>query len=319
MPWTLRPADGRRAACASAMSPSPTRPTGPAAGGGRGRAGAGRRQPRPTALDGAAAAGGRRWRWQQPVDDGLDESPTGDEPASPSRSRTSTSRSQPGQLVALVGPSGSGKTTSTYLLPRLYDVDSGAIEIDGRDVRAHQPRQPRRRHRLRDPGGLPLPRLGAREPGLRQARGDRPRAAGRGPPGRHPRPHPRAARGLRHRRRRAWLQALGRREAAHRAGPRAAQGPAHPHPRRGHQRPRHGQRAAHPAGHRDDHAGPHHAGHRASALHDPARRPHPRLRARAHRRARHARASCWRRAAPTRGSTTSSSSRPQPGGPGAET
>jgi ATP-binding cassette subfamily B protein len=42
---------------------------------------------------------------------------------------------QPGQLVALVGPSGSGKTTTTYLLPRLYDVDSGAVEIDGVDVR----------------------------------------------------------------------------------------------------------------------------------------------------------------------------------------
>jgi ATP-binding cassette, subfamily B, bacterial len=42
---------------------------------------------------------------------------------------------QPGQLVALVGPSGSGKTTTTYLLPRLYDVDDGAIEIDGHDVR----------------------------------------------------------------------------------------------------------------------------------------------------------------------------------------
>ncbi len=42
---------------------------------------------------------------------------------------------EPGQLVALVGPSGSGKTTSTYLLPRLYDVESGAIEIDGHDVR----------------------------------------------------------------------------------------------------------------------------------------------------------------------------------------
>jgi len=41
----------------------------------------------------------------------------------------------PGQLVALVGPSGSGKTTTTYLVPRLYDVDSGAIEIDGIDVR----------------------------------------------------------------------------------------------------------------------------------------------------------------------------------------
>jgi ATP-binding cassette subfamily B protein len=37
--------------------------------------------------------------------------------------------------VALVGPSGSGKTTTTYLVPRLYDVDAGAVEIDGRDVR----------------------------------------------------------------------------------------------------------------------------------------------------------------------------------------
>jgi len=42
---------------------------------------------------------------------------------------------EPGQLLALVGPSGSGKTTTTYLVPRLYDVDSGAVEIDGLDVR----------------------------------------------------------------------------------------------------------------------------------------------------------------------------------------
>jgi ATP-binding cassette subfamily B protein len=42
---------------------------------------------------------------------------------------------QPGELVALVGPSGAGKTTTTYLIPRLYDVDAGAVEIDGRDVR----------------------------------------------------------------------------------------------------------------------------------------------------------------------------------------
>ncbi len=40
-----------------------------------------------------------------------------------------------GQLVALVGASGSGKTTLTYLIPRLYDADSGAIKIDGHDVR----------------------------------------------------------------------------------------------------------------------------------------------------------------------------------------
>jgi ATP-binding cassette subfamily B protein len=42
---------------------------------------------------------------------------------------------QPGELVALVGPSGSGKTTTTYLIPRLYDVDGGAVEIDDVDVR----------------------------------------------------------------------------------------------------------------------------------------------------------------------------------------
>jgi len=42
---------------------------------------------------------------------------------------------QPGQLAALVGPSGAGKTTITYLVPRLYDADSGAVEIDGHNVR----------------------------------------------------------------------------------------------------------------------------------------------------------------------------------------
>ncbi len=42
---------------------------------------------------------------------------------------------EPGQLVALVGPSGAGKTTMAYLLPRLYDVSSGAVRIDGHDVR----------------------------------------------------------------------------------------------------------------------------------------------------------------------------------------
>ena len=42
---------------------------------------------------------------------------------------------EPGQLAAVVGASGSGKTTLSYLLPRLYDVTSGAVLLDGIDVR----------------------------------------------------------------------------------------------------------------------------------------------------------------------------------------
>ncbi len=44
-------------------------------------------------------------------------------------------RAEPGQTVALVGSSGAGKSTIAQLLPRLYDVDGGAVRVGGVDVR----------------------------------------------------------------------------------------------------------------------------------------------------------------------------------------
>ncbi|MFA6770204.1 MAG: ABC transporter ATP-binding protein [Bacteroidales bacterium] len=45
-----------------------------------------------------------------------------------------------GKTVALVGPSGAGKSTMADLIPRFYDVVSGALLLDGKDVREYEPK-----------------------------------------------------------------------------------------------------------------------------------------------------------------------------------
>jgi ATP-binding cassette subfamily B protein len=80
-----------------------------------------------------------RFRYEEPLDRAGAPAPSGDGD-SPGQRRLWTLedvsiRIEPGQLAALVGPSGAGKTTITYLVPRLYDVQSGAVRIDGHDVR----------------------------------------------------------------------------------------------------------------------------------------------------------------------------------------
>ncbi|MGA9595134.1 MAG: ABC transporter ATP-binding protein [Acidimicrobiia bacterium] len=74
----------------------------------------------------------KRYGWRN-VTDG-DEGPRQEGPVSWALRGVSFAVN-PGELVALVGPSGAGKTTSTYLVPRIYDADRGAVRIDGSDVR----------------------------------------------------------------------------------------------------------------------------------------------------------------------------------------
>ena len=50
----------------------------------------------------------------------------------------------PGEYVALIGPSGVGKTTLCSLIPRFYDVNSGMLLIDGRDIRDYTQKSLRR-------------------------------------------------------------------------------------------------------------------------------------------------------------------------------
>jgi ATP-binding cassette, subfamily B, bacterial len=80
---------------------------------------------------------------------------------------------EPGTMTALVGPSGAGKTTISMLVSRLYDVERGAVTINGDRYPRRHDGLAQRDDRRRDPGPLSLPRHAAREPHVRQARRDR--------------------------------------------------------------------------------------------------------------------------------------------------
>ena len=99
-------------------------------------------------------------------------------PGRPLRADASTSCRA--RRVALVGVSGAGKSTLVSLVPRLYDVTSGAVRIDGHDVRDLTLDSLRAADRRRRPGPPPVPRHDRRQPALRQARRHH-RRAGRRP------------------------------------------------------------------------------------------------------------------------------------------
>ncbi len=61
-----------------------------------------------------------------------------------------SSKVEPGKTIAIVGPTGAGKTTMVKLLMRFYDVNDGAILVDGHDLRDYD------RHELRSGFGMVL-------------------------------------------------------------------------------------------------------------------------------------------------------------------
>ena len=175
----------------------------------------------------------------------------------------------PGSTVAIVGPTGAGKTTLVNLLMRFYEIDSGAILIDGIDTREMT------RDDLRSTFGMVLQdtwlfkgtirdniaygREGATEAEVLAAA----EAA-------HVDHFVRTLHGrLRHGHRRRRHERLGGREAAADHRPGIPGRPADAHPGRGHELRRHPHRGAHPARDVTADGRPDHVRHRPPAVHHP--------------------------------------------------
>ena len=214
---------------------------------------------------------------------------------------------RPGQLAALVGPSGAGKTTVTYLVPRLYDVQEGSVEIDDLDVRKIKLES------LGEAIGVVTQETYLFHDTVR-------RNLQYGKPDATDEELIAAARAANIHDRIAELpegydtvvgergyKLSGRREAAARDRPRGPEGSEDPDPRRGHVVAGHDLRASRPVGAGAADEGPDDDRDRAPPLHDPVGRRDLRDRPGADRRAGDARRAAGARAGCTRSSTSSSS------------
>ena len=214
---------------------------------------------------------------------------------------------QPGQLAALVGPSGAGKTTVTYLVPRLYDVQEGSVEIDDLDVRKITLES------LGEAIGVVTQETYLFHDTVR-------RNLQYGKPDATDEQLIAAAQAANIHDRIAELPegydtVVGERGYKLSGGekqrlaiaPRGPEGPADPDPRRGHVIARHDLRASRAVGAGAADEGPHDDRDRAPPLDDPVRRRDLRARPGADRRAGHARRAARARAGCTRSSTSSSS------------
>ena len=223
------------------------------------------------------------------------------EEAEPDARATSTSTSRPGRRWRWSARPAPARRRSPTCSPASTSRQSGRVTIDGVDLRDLSHASLAATVGLVSQETYLFHASIAREPALREARSERRRGRARGPRSADRRDDRRPPGRLRHRRRRARLPLLGRREAAHRDRPRDPPQPADPDPRRGDQRPRHRDRARGPARARRARQRPDDDRHRPPPLDHPRRRADRRARPRPRRRAGHARGALRRPAAATPG------------------
>ncbi len=177
-----------------------------------------------------------------------------------------------GQMIAIVGLSGAGKTSLVNLIPRFFDVTSGAILIDGVDIRDVTLKSLRAQVGHRHPGDGAVRRERGEQHRVRLVRRVADRDRGCRARGARARIHHGDARGVRHVDRRAWPAAVRGPAAAARDCQGALEELADAHPGRSDFVSRFRIGAARAGGAGQPHAQPHVLRDRAPAVHRQARR-----------------------------------------------